>query len=87
MNFNETSVPNPIPWNLAFERLTKYAKARICTPPSPPTPLILAGWIYSNDSEKMQRWAETIAWADTNGCRQIVDEIPEQDFYFVEDPI
>jgi hypothetical protein len=40
-----------------------------------------------NDSEKMQRWAETIAWADTNGCRQIVDEIPEQDFYFVEDPI
>jgi hypothetical protein len=75
--------PNPNAWHQAFQRLCKHAKFRVCTPPVPPAPLILAGWNYSDDSEKMQRWAETVTWANTNGCGEIVDEIPEQDFYFI----
>lgn len=77
--------PNPIPWNDAFERLTKFAKAHPCTPPSPPKPLILAGWAYSNDVEKMQRWEETVAWANDNGCLEFVREILDHDFYFVSE--
>jgi hypothetical protein len=32
----------------------------------------------------MERWDETVAWAENNGCREIVNEIPDSDFYFVE---
>ncbi len=78
--------PNPMPWHQTFERLTNYARLYPCTPPSPPKPLILAGWAYSNDVEKMQRWKETIAWAQNNGCTDLVAGIPDGDFYFVEKP-
>jgi hypothetical protein len=78
--------PNPMPWNEAFTRLTKFAKAHPCTPPSPPKPLILTGWAYSNDIEKMQRWEETVAWATDNGCSEVVTGIPDHDFYFVSEP-
>jgi hypothetical protein len=78
--------PNPMPWHEAFERLTNYARLHPCTPPLPPKPLILAGWAYSNDIEKMQRWEETIAWAERNGCTSLVTGIPREDFYSVEKP-
>jgi hypothetical protein len=78
--------PNPGSWNQVFERLARHAKSRACTPPLPPTPLILAGWIYSNDRDKTQRWTETVAWAYANDCGQLVDKIPDQEFYFVENP-
>jgi len=78
--------PNPMPWNDAFEQLTKFAKAHACTPPSPPKPLILAGWAYSNDVEKMGRWEETVAWANDNGCLEMIMCIPNHDFYFVSEP-
>jgi hypothetical protein len=78
--------PNPMPWNEAFERLTQFAKAHPCSPPSPPKPLILAGWAYSNDMEKMQRWEDTVAWATSNGCLEFVSTISDNDFYFVSEP-
>lgn len=78
--------PNPIPWNRVFERLTLHARSHDCVPPSPPTPLILAGWAYSNDIEKLQRWHETIAWAKSNECMEIVSNLPDSDFYFTDAP-
>jgi hypothetical protein len=78
--------PNPITWNEAFKRLNNFAQLHPCTPPVPPKPLILAGWAYSNDIEKMQRWEETVAWAEKNDCSKLVSGIPDQDFYFVEKP-
>jgi hypothetical protein len=78
--------PNPMPWNEAFKRLTEFAQLHPCAPPSPPKPLILAGWAYSNDVEKMRRWEETVAWAAKNGCANLMSGIPDSDFYFVEKP-
>jgi hypothetical protein len=78
--------PNPIPWAEAFESLAAYARSHACTPPAPPRPLILAGWVGSNDQDKMLRWEDTITWAYTNGCGQIIEGIAEQDFYFVDNP-
>jgi len=78
--------PNPMPWHEVFECLTEYAQSHSCMPPTPPTPLILAGWAYSNDVEKMQRWEETVTWAERNGCSDLVSDIPDRDFYFVENP-
>jgi len=78
--------PNPMQWHEAIECLTSYAQRNSCTPASPPKPLILAGWAYSNDIQKMQRWEETVDWAEKNGCSNLVSGIPDQDFYFVENP-
>jgi hypothetical protein len=47
--------------------------------------MILAGWAYSNDVDKMLRWEETVAWARVNDCANLV-EISDQDFYFVNEP-
>jgi hypothetical protein len=77
--------PNPLPWHDLFARLTAHARMRTCIPPSPPKPLILAGWTYSNDVEKLRRWEETVAWARINGCDDIL-EISDQDFYCVDEP-
>jgi hypothetical protein len=76
--------PNPMPWNGVFERLMEHSKRHPCTPAIPPTPLILAGWAYSNDDDKMRRWEETTAWANANGCPEAVSNIPDSDFYFVD---
>ena len=77
--------PNPMPWGDLFKRLTAHARMHQCIPPFPPKPLILAGWAYSNDVEKMRCWEKTVAWARINGCADIV-EISDQDFYFVDEP-
>ena len=73
--------PNPIPWNKAFIRLAEYAKQSACTPPAPPTPLVLAGWAYSNDAQKKARWDETVAWAVANGCSELVSSLADAGFY------
>jgi hypothetical protein len=78
--------PNPMTWKEIFDRLTNYAQSHPCTPSSPPKLLILSGWTYTNDVEKMQRWEEKIEWATKNGCTEKVSGIPDQDFYFVEEP-
>jgi hypothetical protein len=78
--------PNPSTWNDVFKQLVEYAEGHACNPVRPPPPVILAGWAYSNDTEKMRRWRETVDWASANGCAGIVEEISDQDFYQVEKP-
>lgn len=78
--------PNPSRWNDVFKQLVEYAEAHPCKPSRPPTPLILAGWASSNDTEKMRRWGETVDWASANGCVGVVEGISDQDFYQVEKP-
>jgi hypothetical protein len=70
-------------WNKAYERLLTHASSHVCTPAAPPVPLILSTWVYSNDQDKMIQWTDTVAWAHANGCNQIVDQIPDEDFYYV----
>jgi len=53
---------------------------------SPPKPLILAGWAYSNDIEKKKRWEETVDWATKNECQGLLKNIADEDFYFVTEP-
>lgn len=75
-----------MPWNAAFKRLTKFAQTHPCVPPEPPIPLILAGWVYSNDIDKMRRWEQTIEWAAKNGCPHLLSNIRETDFYLSKNP-
>jgi len=77
--------PLPKIWHEIHQQLSLYAKNHKCQPPLPPKPLILAGWAYSNNIEKKNRWQETVRWATDNGCVELVADIPDNDFYFVEE--
>ena len=74
--------PNPEPWDALHKQLVHYARTNSCVPPSPPRPLILAGWVYSNDLEKKRRWEETTQWASENGCSELIGIISDDDYYF-----
>lgn len=78
--------PNPSRWNDVHKQLVNYAETHSCGPSGPPAPLILAGWAYSNDTEKMRRWKETVDWASANGCVGIVEGVLDKDFYKVGEP-
>lgn len=73
-------------WNEVYKRLLRHAERQPCTPAKPPVPLILGGWNFSNDVEKMQRWQQMQRWAHENGCLELVDGIADSDFYWVEQP-
>jgi hypothetical protein len=38
-------------------------------------PLILAGWAYSNDEAKHERWLATIEWANRGGFASLIPEL------------
>lgn len=46
----------------------------------PPTPLILNGWVFTGDSEKRQRWLETVDWAKKYDLLQLLT-VEEKDKY------
>jgi hypothetical protein len=76
--------PKPILWSMIFQELSRHASSNACVPELPPKPLILAGWTYSNDFEKAQRWEETVSWANSNGCAKLVDQLKQEDYYLGE---
>ena len=78
--------PQPAIWNEVYQRLKRYADCHACGPQQPPTPLLLAGWIYSNDVAKLRCWEAMMAWATQNGCSDFLSEIPAEQFYCVETP-
>ena len=78
--------PLPGKWNEVFQSLERYARSNPCIPPSPPTPMILAGWAYSNDVVKKLVWEATVDWAEKNGCSELISCITDEDFYFVDAP-
>jgi len=77
--------PKPMQWASIYKNLIAYAKLNKCTPSHPPNPLILAGWNYSNDIDKQNRWSKTIEWAKNNNCHEIVCSISEDDYYYVDE--
>jgi hypothetical protein len=52
----------------------------------PPVPLILGGWNFSSDLQKMRRWDEMKSWAINNGCPALVEGLSDSDFYWVDEP-
>lgn len=77
--------PKPMQWASIYEELIAYAKLNNCTPPQPPSPLILAGWNYSNDLAKQNRWNKTVEWAKKNNCFTKIKSISVDDYYYVDE--
>ncbi len=68
-------------WN-EFEN--KLKKSKPIDAENPPIPLILAGWNYSSDSEKEQRWIDTIEWCKKYGFEAELELLNDDDFYYGE---
>ncbi len=76
--------PNPIPWVSIHKTLSLFAHSHPDLT-EPPTPLILAGWVGTNDSEKINRWAETLQWAKNAGCDDLIETLSDDDYYFTDE--
>ena len=75
--------PKPPIWASIDKKLTEFSGTHVCSPPTPPKPLILAGWAYSTNKQKHDRWQETIDWAKRNSCADIVNVVSPDDYYCV----
>jgi hypothetical protein len=78
----EKICPKPMPWNALHKKLSHHAKKAGLS--NPPVPLILSGWHFSSDSDKKNRWRETLRWAEDNNFKELAEDIPDHDFYFGE---
>jgi hypothetical protein len=61
--------PNPPEW----AKLHAAALAAVTDGGTFPKPLILAGWTFSSDGEKRQRWAETLEWLKERGLEHLIE--------------
>lgn len=74
--------PQPKLWAELHSRL-REAAAENGLPP-PPQPLLLNGWVFSNDIEKRNRWEETLAWAQRYGLSALLGGLAEESMYVVD---
>jgi hypothetical protein len=75
--------PEPLEWLRIYKGLVNFSLINECNPPNPPKPLILNGWVYSNDISKHNEWNRTKLWAARNRCFHLTDSA-QRDFYSVE---
>src|SRR5262249_49645977 len=79
---NRFICPMPDAWAAVHQRLLKaWKRAGDRAMPAPPRPLILGGWAFSSDTEKRERWAETVRWATQHGFSRLIPTIEERDAY------
>ena len=76
--------PKPMVWQSIHRRLLSIAEGKPELS-KPPVPLILAGWAYTNDLQKMDRWSQTVSWAEEADCSDIINTLVEEEFYYTED--
>src|SRR3990172_3370380 len=75
--------PLPPLWNKIYRRVrSAWLKGGSQGSP-PPVPLILNGWVYSNDLDKKRRWESTVEWARERGLENLIPEIEQSQSYMV----
>lgn len=76
--------PNAAIWHEIYERLrTEWCALKIVGD-GPPLPLLLAGWIYSSDQDKQDRWNATVRWAKSNALAHLIPNLLPEDCYWTE---
>ena len=79
--------PMPHKWNELYKLLPNSGGNGADT--NPPAPLILAGWNYSNNLEKMHRLKQHIEWADEYGVLEKITEfiysLKEEEWFHLKD--
>lgn len=69
-------------WADIYRKLSDFAEHNTCEPVVPPKAIILAGWNFSDDTQKMRRWQETEKWISQNGCEFILDGLTDDDWHY-----
>jgi hypothetical protein len=70
-------------WHRVHQHLCRFWEAQEgARSDQPPIPLILAGWVFSGDSAKASRWAETVEWASRHGLSDVVLAVPEDGWHY-----
>jgi hypothetical protein len=65
---HETFVcPMPPAWHERWQRLKEAWERDGSAGRPPPIPLILGGWAFSSDVDKLDRWMSLLAWAEERG--------------------
>ncbi len=77
--------PMPQEWARIHRRLLQAWRRSEGRFPEPPRPLILNGWVATDDWEKAHRWAETIEWVKRWQLDHLVPDIPEGRRYYTTD--
>ena len=75
--------PLPIPWHETYQRLEAAWEERGRRGSPPPVPLILSGWVYSNDVAKACRWSDTLSWAESHGFSDLIPKFANEQKYMV----
>jgi hypothetical protein len=75
--------PLPTIWAKIFGKLGKLTSVDP-TIPEPPIALILAGWNFSDDFEKKNRWDDTLEWINKYGGEVLTTSLTDNDYYCVE---
>jgi len=73
----------PPVWSAIYSRLMAAREASDKAIPEPPSPLILGGWVSTNDVEKRLRWQSTVAWAARWGVSHLIGELSPDQMYRV----
>jgi len=76
----------PLVWAHTHQTLLRSWRGNGELGDSPPMPLILSGWNYTNDVEKAARWLQFVAWATARGLEQLLPTPETDSFYLVEHP-
>lgn len=77
--------PLPVPWDEIYQALKERWEHGGKKSPPPPVPLILNGWVFSNDVEKAKRWRQTLDWAETYGLESLIPGLRDDQKYMVSD--
>lgn len=76
--------PQAAIWFQIYERLQAAWIANGRLGNTPPMPLILAGWIYSSDVDKQDRWKATVRWAEVNNLSHLIPQLEPHEQYCTE---
>jgi|AVFP01.1.fsa_nt_gi hypothetical protein len=83
MSNKEFISPIPKVWHEIHQRLENYWKNDLDSKGGkPPTPLILAGWNFSSDFEKSERWKSTLLWAEERNCKHLIKDLGDDEKYY-----
>ncbi len=75
--------PLPMVWAKIHRELSRIATKNPDIP-LPPVPLILAGWNFSDDFEKNDRWESTVEWTKKFGGAELISTLKDNDYYCVD---
>lgn len=82
MSKKEFISPIPKIWHEIHQNLEIYWKNEFDSKgDKPPIPLILAGWNFSSDFEKSERWKSTLKWAEERNCKHLIKDLGDDEKY------